>query len=63
VVRSFARARKYVFVDEDEVKHSIEWLRKKQKPSGCFPKYGKVFDRSLQVGVWTFDGDVEFGIR
>ncbi|CAB4010718.1 alpha-2-macroglobulin-like isoform X2, partial [Paramuricea clavata] len=51
VVRSFARARKHVFVDEDEIKHSIQWFRRKQKPSGCFPKYGKVFDKSLQGGL------------
>ncbi|CAB3978842.1 alpha-2-macroglobulin-like isoform X1, partial [Paramuricea clavata] len=51
VVRSFARARKHVFVDEDEIKHSIQWFRRKQKLSGCFPKYGKVFHKSLQGGL------------
>ena len=49
VVRSFSRAKKYVYVDEDDIKHSIDWFEKKQKFSGCFPEYGQVFDRSLQV--------------
>ncbi|XP_028416699.1 pregnancy zone protein-like [Dendronephthya gigantea] len=51
VVRSFARARRYVFVDKDQIKHSVEWFRRKQSRSGCFPEYGQVFDRSLQGGL------------
>jgi hypothetical protein len=51
VVRSYARARKYVFIDDDEIKHSIKWFGTKQKPSGCFLNYGRVFDRSLQASI------------
>mgnify|MGYP002803887076 FL=1 len=51
VVRSFARARKYVFIDQREIENSVQWFKRKQKPSGCFPNYGQVFDRSLQGGL------------
>ncbi|CAB4021533.1 alpha-2-macroglobulin-like isoform X2, partial [Paramuricea clavata] len=52
VVRSFARARKYIFVDEDDIKDSVRWFERKQNfNSGCFQNYGGLFDRSLQGGV------------
>ncbi|XP_028418027.1 C3 and PZP-like alpha-2-macroglobulin domain-containing protein 8 isoform X1 [Dendronephthya gigantea] len=51
LIRLYARARRHVFVDEDEIKQSVGWLKQKQKSSGCFPVNGQVFDRSLQGGV------------
>ena len=53
VVRSFARASKYIFVDDKQVAHSLEWFRKKQQANGCFPQYGTLFNKRLQV---LFDG-------
>ncbi|XP_028406949.1 murinoglobulin-1-like isoform X3 [Dendronephthya gigantea] len=51
VVRSFARAKRYIFVDHSQVEHSFRWFRSKQLDNGCFPQYGKVFNRRLQGGV------------
>ncbi|XP_028407192.1 alpha-2-macroglobulin-like protein 1 isoform X2 [Dendronephthya gigantea] len=51
VLRSFARAMKYIFVDDAKIEHSFRWLRSKQLNIGCFPQYGKVFHRRLQGGV------------
>ena len=48
-MRSFGRAKKYIFVDDKEVKDSVAWFRSKQKINGCFPQYGKLFNRRLQV--------------
>lgn len=51
VVRSFARVRNYIFVDDKHIKDSVKWFESKQLNSGCFPDYGKVFDRGLQVRI------------
>ncbi|XP_028407143.1 alpha-2-macroglobulin-like protein 1 isoform X2 [Dendronephthya gigantea] len=53
VVRSFARAKRYIFVDGADVQRSFRWFRIKQLDNGCFPQYGKVFNRRLQGGVNT----------
>ena len=45
VVRSFARARRYIFIDDKEVEHSLEWFRTKQQANGCFPQYGTLFNK------------------
>ena len=49
VVRSFARAKKYIFIDDKEVEHSLEWFKMKQQANGCFPEYGTLFNKRLQV--------------
>ena len=49
VVRSYARARKYIFVDDNEIKDSVKWFESKQKKNGCFPQHGRLFHRGLQV--------------
>ncbi|XP_028400033.1 murinoglobulin-1-like isoform X2 [Dendronephthya gigantea] len=51
VVRSYARAQRFIFIDEADITHSINWFSTKQRSSGCFPSYGRLFDRSLQGGV------------
>ncbi|XP_028400036.1 pregnancy zone protein-like isoform X5 [Dendronephthya gigantea] len=51
VVRSYARAQRFIFIDEADITHSINWFSTKQRSSGCFPSYGRLFHRSLQGGV------------
>ena len=52
VLRSFAQARPFIFVDRDELKHTQDWITKYQNPQGgCFKKSGRLFNKRLKVGV------------
>ncbi|XP_078348546.1 C3 and PZP-like alpha-2-macroglobulin domain-containing protein 8 isoform X2 [Oculina patagonica] len=53
VLRSFAQARPFIFVDSDELKHTQSWITNKQLVNGCFPKYGRLFNKRLKGGVST----------
>ena len=50
VLRSFAQARPFIFVDQDELKHTKDWIiRNQQQPSGCFAKSGRLIHKGLKV--------------
>ncbi len=49
MLRSFAQARPFIFVDPDELKHTQSWITNKQLVNGCFPKYGRLFNKRLKV--------------
>ena len=52
VLRSFAQARPFIFVDGDELKHTQNWITRNQNPqSGCFRKSGRLFNKRLKVCV------------
>ena len=52
VLRSFAQARPFIFVDRDELKQTQDWITKYQNPQdGCFKKSGSLFNKRLKVGV------------
>ena len=52
VLRSFAQARPFIFVDGDELKHTQNWITRNQNPqSGCFRKSGSLFNKRLKVCV------------
>ncbi|KAM7438499.1 endopeptidase inhibitor [Porites harrisoni] len=52
VLRSFAQARPFIFVDGDELKHTQNWITRNQNPqSGCFRKSGRLFNKRLKGGV------------
>ncbi|XP_020628880.1 alpha-2-macroglobulin-like isoform X2 [Orbicella faveolata] len=53
VLRSFAQARPFIFVDPGELKTIQNWITKKQLPNGCIPKYGKLFNKRMKGGVST----------
>jgi len=38
VVKSFAQAKPYMFIDEKDLKMSIDWMISKQLDTGCFPQ-------------------------
>ena len=40
VVKSFAQARQFVFIDPAQLTASIGWIRSKQLENGCFPQVG-----------------------
>ncbi|KAK3727992.1 hypothetical protein QZH41_015940, partial [Actinostola sp. cb2023] len=55
VLRSFTRARQFIFVDEKEISSITRWIISKQQRywTGCFPKHGQVFHKGLKGGVST----------
>ena len=38
VVKSFAQAKPYIFIDETDLQKSIVWFKSKQLENGCFPQ-------------------------
>jgi hypothetical protein len=54
VVKSFAQARPYIYVDEDDLKVSMQWITKKQLENGCFPLVGKVFHKDMKVRSFNY---------
>ncbi len=52
VMRSFAQAKEFVFVDEDDMNVSIAWLKSRQNEStGCFRSQGKLCHKAMSGGV------------
>uniref|UniRef100_A0A3P9INP9 Alpha-2-macroglobulin-like n=1 Tax=Oryzias latipes TaxID=8090 RepID=A0A3P9INP9_ORYLA len=51
VVRSFFKAKSFVYIDPSVVDISISWLTSKQKENGCFEKSGKLFNNRMKGGV------------
>ena len=49
VVKSFAAARRFIHVDEKELKTSVNWLISKQQSNGCFPAIGTLLNQDLKV--------------
>ncbi|EDO33393.1 predicted protein, partial [Nematostella vectensis] len=53
VLRSFAQARQFIFIDDNETNGTKEWIMKKQQETGCFQPHGKLFNNALKGGVST----------
>ncbi|XP_041464168.1 uncharacterized protein LOC446192 isoform X6 [Lytechinus variegatus] len=54
VVRSFAQASDYIFIDNDDLKVSISWLKSLQnRETGCFESLGKLCHKDMKGGVNT----------
>ncbi|XP_033109473.1 fibrillin-1-like isoform X4 [Anneissia japonica] len=51
VVKSFARASEYIFIDQKDLDVSINWLKRQQMESGCFRSIGRVIHSNMQGGV------------
>ncbi|KAL6104952.1 a2ml1 [Pungitius sinensis] len=51
VVRSFAKAQSFVFIDPATIKESVIWLKNKQQKNGCFQMSGKLFNNRMKGGV------------
>ena len=47
VVKSFAQARQFVFIDPSQLTTSMRWFRSKQLENGCFPQVGGELRASL----------------
>ncbi|XP_077578127.1 alpha-2-macroglobulin-like [Stigmatopora nigra] len=51
VMRSFAKANSFVYIDPANIEDSQNWLERKQKENGCFQKSGKLFNNRMKGGV------------
>ncbi|CAJ1066029.1 Hypothetical predicted protein [Xyrichtys novacula] len=51
VLRSFAKAQSFVFIDPEKISESKLWLESKQREQGCFEKSGKLFNNRMKGGV------------
>ncbi|XP_030601192.1 alpha-2-macroglobulin-like isoform X2 [Archocentrus centrarchus] len=51
VVRSFAKAQSFVYIDPRKIEESKTWLEHKQQDNGCFEKSGKLFHNRMKGGV------------
>uniref|UniRef100_A0A0N4SVU1 Predicted gene 7298 n=1 Tax=Mus musculus TaxID=10090 RepID=A0A0N4SVU1_MOUSE len=51
VLKSFAQARAFIFIDESHITHSLTWLSQQQKDNGCFQSSGSLFNNAMKGGV------------
>ncbi|KAJ4935261.1 hypothetical protein JOQ06_016797 [Pogonophryne albipinna] len=51
VVRSFAKAQSFVYIDPAKMEESKIWLQRKQRGNGCFEQSGKLFHNRMKGGV------------
>ncbi|XP_039465735.1 alpha-2-macroglobulin-like isoform X1 [Oreochromis aureus] len=51
VMRSFAKAQSFVYIDPRIIEESKTWLGNKQQANGCFKKSGKLFNNRMKGGV------------
>ncbi|NXK50750.1 A2ML1 protein, partial [Chauna torquata] len=55
VVKCFAQAKPYIFLDDRSIQAALNWLEFHQLPNGCFRNVGQLFHTSMKGGV---DGEV-----
>uniref|UniRef100_A0A8C6RXJ9 Alpha-2-macroglobulin n=1 Tax=Nannospalax galili TaxID=1026970 RepID=A0A8C6RXJ9_NANGA len=51
VLKSFAQAQAFIFIDETHVTHALAWLSNQQKVNGCFRSSGSLFNNAMKGGV------------
>ncbi|KAK2912862.1 alpha-2-macroglobulin-like [Channa argus] len=51
VLRSFAKAQSFIYIDPTKIEESKTWLEVKQQENGCFQQSGKLFHNIMKGGV------------
>ncbi|XP_045929770.1 alpha-2-macroglobulin-like isoform X2 [Micropterus dolomieu] len=51
VLRSFAKAQSFIYIDPVKLAESKSWLDGKQRENGCFQQLGKLFNNRMKGGV------------
>nr|XP_010944683.1 alpha-2-macroglobulin-like isoform X2 [Camelus bactrianus] len=51
VLKTFAQARAYIFVDEAHITEALTWLSQKQRDDGCFRSSGSLLNNAIKGGV------------
>lgn len=49
VMRSFAKAKSFIYIDPANIEDSEAWLQSKQEQNGCFQMSGKLFHNRMKV--------------
>ncbi|TDH15281.1 hypothetical protein EPR50_G00029390 [Perca flavescens] len=55
VLRSFAKAQSFIYIDPANIEASVTWLKSKQRKNGCFEQSGKLFNNRMKVMKVTLD--------
>ncbi|XP_065561452.1 alpha-2-macroglobulin-like protein 1 isoform X3 [Artemia franciscana] len=58
VVRSFAGAKDFINIDENDLTRSRNWILRNQMENGCFPSIGKVLHSELKGGIKGDDSSI-----
>ncbi|XP_044155176.1 LOW QUALITY PROTEIN: alpha-2-macroglobulin-like [Bufo gargarizans] len=51
VMKSFARAQSYIYIDPKHISDALAWLTHQQKENGCFRNTGYLFNNAMKGGV------------
>ncbi|XP_036037834.1 murinoglobulin-1-like [Onychomys torridus] len=51
VLKSFAQARAFIFIDETHITHAFTWLSQQQQDNGCFRSSGSLFNNAMKGGI------------
>ncbi|XP_053410601.1 pregnancy zone protein-like [Nycticebus coucang] len=51
VLKSFAQAQSYIFVEKSHIMDALSWLSQKQKENGCFQLSGSLLNNAMKGGV------------
>lgn len=51
VLKTFAQAQTYIFIDETHINQALTWLSRKQKDNGCFRSSGSLLNNAIKGGV------------
>ncbi|XP_060240131.1 murinoglobulin-1-like isoform X1 [Meriones unguiculatus] len=51
VLKSFAQARAFIYIDAAHLTHTFTWLSQQQQDNGCFRSSGSLFNNAMKGGV------------
>ncbi|XP_053442153.1 C3 and PZP-like alpha-2-macroglobulin domain-containing protein 8 isoform X3 [Nycticebus coucang] len=51
VLKSFAQARSFIFVDPRELEAAKDWIIRHQREDGSFPAVGRILNKDIQGGI------------
>ncbi|XP_006875547.1 PREDICTED: alpha-2-macroglobulin-like [Chrysochloris asiatica] len=51
VLKSFAQAKSYIFVETSHMMSALSWLTQRQKENGCFQRSGSLLNNAIKGGV------------
>ncbi|XP_005570122.3 pregnancy zone protein-like isoform X1 [Macaca fascicularis] len=51
VLKSFAQAQSYIFVEHSHIRDALTWLSRRQKADGCFEGSGSLLNNAIKGGV------------
>ncbi|XP_031239435.1 pregnancy zone protein isoform X2 [Mastomys coucha] len=51
VLKAFAQAQSYIFIEKTHITNAFNWLSMKQKENGCFQQSGSLLNNAMKGGV------------